>query len=426
MTLSPQAGAPQPGVLAWVVSQHAEEAAFQWLLRENAAQAPHYSLVDLAGLDDTVTAHLDGLFLAQEAGWKICRSELDWAEPGELFAASVLAFSSGQAEHIETVVDAAVATDDASTGLASALGWLPYDLARPHVEQLLLSDEPRLRALGLGATALHRQDPGDCLQADLNQFNELVTPRALRTAGEMGRQDVLSLCRQHIDSEHGETAFWAAWSTTVLGDKTAAERLGQMATIGGVRAETACAIAARTLAPQRALEWQQELAADTAQMRLAIIAAGACGDPQLIPWLIEAMSADEHARIAGESLGFITGADLAYLELERDCPEGFESGPNEDPADDEVELDLDEDLAWPAAELVGPWWQENKSRFDPGRRYLAGGRCEPGYLAEVLLRGGQRQRAAAALELVMLAPGRPLFEVGARGDRQLKQLQKGW
>jgi len=41
-----------------IVSQHAEEAAFLWLLRSNAIYQPHYALKDLAKLDDRVEAHL--------------------------------------------------------------------------------------------------------------------------------------------------------------------------------------------------------------------------------------------------------------------------------------------------------------------------------------------------------------------------------
>jgi hypothetical protein len=48
-------------ILAGIVSQHAEEAAFLWLLRSNAVRAPHYSLKDLAKLDGRVEGHLDGL-----------------------------------------------------------------------------------------------------------------------------------------------------------------------------------------------------------------------------------------------------------------------------------------------------------------------------------------------------------------------------
>ena len=40
-----------------VVEQHAEEAAFLWILREGAVHAPHYALKDLRKLDLRVEAH---------------------------------------------------------------------------------------------------------------------------------------------------------------------------------------------------------------------------------------------------------------------------------------------------------------------------------------------------------------------------------
>jgi len=51
-----------------IVSQHAEEAAFLWLLRSYATRAPHYDLADLAALEERVDAHLDGLRIAGDAG----------------------------------------------------------------------------------------------------------------------------------------------------------------------------------------------------------------------------------------------------------------------------------------------------------------------------------------------------------------------
>jgi hypothetical protein len=39
-------------VIPSILCQHTEEAAFLWLLRLNATRAPHYTLKDLAKLDD--------------------------------------------------------------------------------------------------------------------------------------------------------------------------------------------------------------------------------------------------------------------------------------------------------------------------------------------------------------------------------------
>jgi len=55
-------------IIANVVLQHAEEAAFLWLLRHAAVAAPHYSLADLGKLDGRVEAHLDGLRIAGPDG----------------------------------------------------------------------------------------------------------------------------------------------------------------------------------------------------------------------------------------------------------------------------------------------------------------------------------------------------------------------
>jgi len=59
-------------IIESIVSQHAEEAAFLWLLRDLAVAAPHYSLQDLADLDERVEAHIDGLRVAGDPGWVFC------------------------------------------------------------------------------------------------------------------------------------------------------------------------------------------------------------------------------------------------------------------------------------------------------------------------------------------------------------------
>src|SRR5262245_61527707 len=47
-----------------VLARHADDAPFLWHLRNQAVAAPHYSLLDLAKLDERVEANLDGLRVA--------------------------------------------------------------------------------------------------------------------------------------------------------------------------------------------------------------------------------------------------------------------------------------------------------------------------------------------------------------------------
>ena len=150
-------------------------------------------------------------------------------------------------------------------------------------------------------------------------------------------------------------------------------------------------------------------------------AAAALGDPTIVPWLIEQMASPELARLAGGALTMITGVDLAAEKLSVKAPAGFEAGPSDDPADENVAMDPDESLPWPDAARVAAWWKQRSGALSPGKRYLLGQALSPGWLEEVLRRGNQQARAAAALERCVLSPGKALFEVRAPGH-----WQRGW
>ena len=86
-----------------------------------------------------------------------------------------------------------------------------------------------------------------------------------------------------------------------------------------------------------------------------------------------------------------------------------------------MDIDPDEDLPWPEPDLINKWWSKNAKHFHSGRRYLLGQPISLEWLQDVLRKGLQHQRAAAALELVLKRPGQILFEVRARGRHQ-KQI----
>jgi len=139
-------------------------------------------------------------------------------------------------------------------------------------------------------------------------------------------------------------------------------------------------------------------------------------------WLIEQMKIAPVARVASESFSMMTGVDIAYVDLDADKPEDFESGPTEDPKDENVEMDPDERLPWPDSVLIAEWWEKHSSNFRPGVRHLIGKPITAEWAEEVLRIGRQRQRAAAGLELAILRPGSPLFETRAPGFRQQEVL----
>ena len=143
-----------------------------------------------------------------------------------------------------------------------------------------------------------------------------------------------------------------------------------------------------------------------------------------MPWLIERMADEGVARQAGEAFSLITGVDLSLLDLERRVPKTLESGPNDNPEDENVEMDPDEGLPWPDADKVEKWWAANAHRFHKGVRYFMGAPVTREHCIDVLKNGYQRQRILAAHYLCLLNPGTPLFNTSAPAWRQQRLLAR--
>jgi uncharacterized protein (TIGR02270 family) len=411
-------------VIARVLSQHAEETATLWPLRRAATQSPHYNLGDLAKIDGRLEAHLDGLRIAGDEGWKFCEGQLAANEEGEVFAAGVMAFESAKPDNMGKVL--AVVEEEPKTvdGLVSALGWLPVELAQTHVQLLLRSDKPVHQHVGIGAATIHQRHPGEVLGRLVRSEHPAVRARTLKTVGELGDASLRANVESALRDMDPECRFAAARSAALLGLPASVPVLREIAESGSMRAMTAVGLALRRMDLSAAQSWQKGLAADPKRIRLPIVAAGVIGDPAPVPWLISLMSQLPLARLAGEAFNLITGVDLVYRDLERKPPEDFNAGPTEHPDDENVEMDPDDNLPWPDPALVQKWWEKNRGQFQNGTRYLLGKPMTTDWLKTVLRDGRQRQRAAAALELAIRNPGQPLFNVKAPGFLQIELLGK--
>jgi uncharacterized protein (TIGR02270 family) len=411
-------------IISIIVEQHAEEAAFLWLLRDAAVRAPHYSLKDPAHLDDRVEAYIDGLRIAGEAGWEICKEALGLEEPGEVFAAAVLALENRNPTRIEEVFVVAETVPETVRGLTSAFGWVSPPQLQGTVKDLLVSTSPFRRRIGIAACAVHRVDPKAALQAAIIDDDPLLQARALRAVGELGRKDLLPVLRQQLRVKDDAYRFWAAWSAVLLGDRGNGLELLKLAVASeSAFRESALQLALWVMDGASAREWLKGLVQYPDRLRDVVIGTGITGDPMYIPWLIKQMKTPALARIAGEAFTLITGVNIAYEDLEGERPEGFETGPTENPEDEDVAMDPDEDLPWPDPRKIQSWWDTNKGRFQAGVRHLVGKPITVEHCQRVLASGYQRQRIAAALELSLMQPDRALFEVRAPGWRQQRLLK---
>ena len=171
-------------IIPHVVSQHAEEAAFLWLLRANAVRAPHERLSTLARLDGRLEAHIDGLRIAGDAGWEIGVGELQHKGGGEVFVAAYLALERGNVAEFRAVTDVVTEVPSTAGGLISALAWVSLDTATARIGELLGSADPVLRSVGIAASTAHRQDPGVALT---DGFTSAVPDLRQRAFAAVGR-----------------------------------------------------------------------------------------------------------------------------------------------------------------------------------------------------------------------------------------------
>jgi len=410
-------------VIPHIIDQHAEEAAFLWLLRNNAIDAPHYDLNDLAKLDDRLDAHIDGLRVSGDYGWTICNENLQIKESGEIFAAAILALEGNSIENINQVYKAVNEAPETVNGLVSAFGWVEPHNLQGKVNGLLVSENPLWRKVGIAACAIHRVDPGNFLEQAILDDNIPLRIRALKAVGELGKTNLKSSLLEQLNHDSDKVRFWAAWSAVLTGDRGAALNLLQMDIESN---SESCIVAMQVVLPvldMHSVKKMLKVLADNKDyLRPAIIGAGISGDPCYIPWLIQHMGNPELALVAGEAFSSVCGVDLAYQDLEGELSAEGQGGPTENPEDENVAMDPDEDLPCPDPLLVQQWWQQNKDNFKPDVRYIYGKPSDLNQCKWLLRNGTQRLRYLAALKLALMQPDLALYEVRANGKRQQRDL----
>ena len=410
-------------VILVVVRQHAEEAAILRGMRSVLTNAPHVKLHQLRRLDDRLAAHLDGLAVAGVSGWRTCESALETPGVGELFVATVRAIEDRNDAGLDKLLAVAEALAESQAGLISAMGWTSASKLQGISSAQLTHREPFRRRVGIATCALHRVDPGPALNAAIMSPNAALRARALRCVGEIARREMLSDCVEHLRDENRVCAFWAAWSSVLLGDRgLAVQLLRQVSLAADSGRERALELALMLLNNEDSHSLLRALAHNPANDRAVIRGSGVTGNQVFVPWLISQMRDDRFARLAGEAFSRIAGADLALLDLECKPPEGVETGPNDDPADPNVAMDEDDGLPWPDQGKVQGWWNANSHRFQPGVRYFMGEPLNRENCVRVLKEGYQRQRILAAHYLCLLNPGTPLFNTSAPAWRKQRLL----
>lgn len=393
------------------------DAAFLWLLRSIRMRQPHYTVEEMASLEQRIADQLDGLMASIDLGWVACEAALNLKGPGEVFTATVVSMHSRDIGAIQKAVQTGVADARAFPGLVSALGWLPGPIAHPWIGKFLNSKDMHHKYLGVAACSARRDDPGEILTAILKREDCRAHPalyaRALRLIGELRRHDLLPVLQGAIGSQDPTLAFWANWSAILLGQQALVKNLRSFVLNPGPHQARAIQLALRVLPVDQGREWISALSQDPANLRAVVTATGVLGDPHAVNWLIHKMTDPKQARLAGEAFTFITGIDLERHNLQR-AASNQTPIPNDSPDDNDVGMDEDENLPWPDAEKIAALWRNHASTLRMGQRYFLGKSITAEFLKYILGTAYQRQRHAAALELALIDPSTRLINTHAK------------
>ncbi len=404
-----------------IVSQHVQEASWLRQMRARAVRAANSTIVSLTRLDARLAAHLDGLCVAHAEGANLFEGEVSAAS--DIFAKSVLSLECQVTQELNTLFRRAEIDASVRRAVASAMGWVSERNLKGIVRDLLQFRGVSGRLLGLIVCSLHRVDAQEILAVAAMDSDGPLRARALRSAGELGRVDLLGVCRRCVSDRDADVSFWAARSALLLGDRANAFIvLRQLACReSGFRTQSLDLLLMSSPSSD-ANGLLRDLASDPSELRMLIRGAGASGDARYVPWLLSQMEDARLARLAGESISVVTGVNIAAEQLDRPRPEEFQLGPNDDPNDPNVDMDEDDGLPWPDVTKIKAWWRANAQNFKPGTRYFMGEPLNRDNCLHVLKDGFQRQRIAAAYYLCLLNPGAPLFEWRAPAWRQQRQL----
>src|SRR3569833_1063944 len=376
-----------------VIEEHASGAAFLWTQRQNAAAAPHFTLKHLARLDERVLAHLYGLRVAGPVGWQAAPNALEQGDPGSVFALAYLAFANGEPTKMRDSLHLALARQSLGDAFEAALSWLEWTEVRTAVGLLLQSAVPDHQRLALGVMVAQKVDPGRTLECMLESDHLPLRARALQVVGQLKRCDLIRGVDRNITHPDPVCRFWASWALTVLGYPRGAQILLESVQQLPAYQVVGIQLAMRFGDRNWAREVVRALAKRTDARRLAIHAAAALGDPAVVPWLLTQASEPRLARLAGEAVCLITGADLAHL--------GFKQDPPEEGA--EKTLSEDAQLLWPDDPSLAAWWRGQADRFVSGQRYLAGRLIDVVAVNMVLRDGYQRQLECRCRTLALIA-----------------------
>jgi uncharacterized protein (TIGR02270 family) len=382
---------PARPVIAGVLAQHCEEAAFCWLRREEGLWSPLFRQEHLARIDWLLDAHLEGLRVAGAAAIAPALQNLQrWKTPDEAFVSTYVLLHSGDETGLGELEGVLRERPELAPGASAALLWAAPDASIALLQRWWTSREPVLRRAAIPAAMRHPRVKRDTVVLDgLESADAALRASALRAAGEWRMTAHRERLLAGLSDAAPECRFEAACALGLWGDAIGAQHLGDalpaLQDDTRRRAVLAWAVLASS---QHFADIFNRLLRDSDWHRDLIRALAWRGDPAGFTQLLQWMETPQHSRLAAYALSHVSGMDLEADELWREdedaTPAAAANGDDDDDTDDAAtaappddddehdEHDEDAGLLQPDSPRVNGWLQAQSGRFNRGQRYLAG------------------------------------------------------
>lgn len=378
-----------------ILHQHAEEAAFCWLRRQESRWRPSYRCSHLQRLDQLLDAHLEGLRIAAQAALPIVLDNVQrWKTADEVFACTytLLHCSAADWSPLERVLEA---QPDTVKGAAAALIWSAGPPAEDRLQRWGGSAIPALRVASAGAyAALHSNDSTDARTAWLAKT--LVDPApevracALRRIGEWRLSALTAHLQKAFTEPDALCRFESACAMAWLGMPQAdAALLDTLPRVQGNRQRRGTLLFAMTAQPAAFATWVQQAQVDPTQTRALVWSLAFRGDALALSKLLEYLRVPQYARLAGYAIGHISGLDLDKQGLWQP----------EQQAEVTPHFSEDDGLLMPDIERLTDWVERYVTSMPMGTSLLAGKVLSTDNARRLLQTGWQPQRWQASVLL---------------------------
>lgn len=408
-----------------VLEEHLDEAAFLWLQWERSLVAPTFVLNEVAGLEERLLAHVDGLVLGgASATENLLIPALEAHEDVERITAAAYTLLGSEnpsgAEAVRTALESA--PPEALPAFQRALELKGYEALPSWFSTLLKQDEPLELALALEVFASHGVDPGPALPDLLRHEEPQVAAAALRAAARLraplerqvlqaGLTSPVSALRDSAITAGLQKGHRSAWTACQAAVDSRANGLRLPALVLALSGDA------------REVERLKRLLEEPRHRPDALWALGFSGQPAAAELCLQWMEDDAVSHLAAEAFCAITGLNL----------EGRLAAPHVEeeplPPLEEEALDValtpkpEDDLPRPVAAEVLAWWKESRKNFELDRRYLHGRPFGTEALLESLMTAPMRRRHALALDLALRSRGELRVPTRAFTPYQRKALE---